>query len=181
MTSRSGSTPVQCRDGEGALPHEHAEAVEGARAPLLGGPQQRGARRGDDDVGDDESRPQAVELEVDEGAGVTEADGRRVDEDVRRRGHRVRPVPRDEDGGDARAGRDHPGELLAASFVAVDDEHGCRTGQCRLDGDRARRAPGAEDDDLAARGVDDRAERADEPLAVGVVADELRRRSRRPC
>ena len=109
-----GLDPGPVPHGEGALPDEHAEAVEGPAPARLGGPQERGARRRDDDVGDDEALPQAVEVDRDQRVGVAEAHRGRVDDDVGVAGHGIRLVPDDGCRGHARPGGDDAGELGAA-------------------------------------------------------------------
>ena len=109
MTSRSGSTPVQCRTARAPWPTSIPSPSRVRRAALLRGPQQGRARRRDDDVGHHEAGPQAVEVEVDEGLGVAEADRGGVDDDVGALGHGIRAGPRARSRPAPRCRRSRPG------------------------------------------------------------------------
>ena len=108
---------------------------------------------------------------VDQRVAVAEAHRRRVHDDIGRGRHGIRLVPGDRVLRHARPGRDEPGELGAAPRGPVHDRDPGGTGQSAgLDGDRPGRTPAPDDDSSPAGSTT--AQRLDEALAVGVVADE---------
>ncbi len=119
------------------------------RAPLARAKaQERSVRRRHDDVGHHQVGSHAVRVDVDERLAVAEPDGRGIDHDAGAARHGIGAVPGNVRRRHPGARGDHPRELLTAAHVAIDDDDGCRAGECRLDGDRAGRSPGAEHDDL---------------------------------
>jgi len=100
-----------------------------------------------------------------------EPDGRRVDEDVARLGNAEGPVPCHEICRGRRPLPQQRHQARSALSIAVhDSDRGC-AGKRGLDRDRARRPACPEHDKRLARRIDDGAERREESLPVGVLAD----------
>ena len=176
MTAGSTSTPVQCRmpitPWLTSMPRPSS-----MMQPRLGVADQAGAGRVGDHVGDDHAGAQRVEIEVEPGVDVgVEADRGGVDHDVGVRGDAVGSLPAVELGLRRRLLVEQRGQLLAACWVAVDDRDRRRAGQRELDGDRPRRAAGAEQDDVGLGGSTTVRSDVRKPCAVGVLADRAGRR-----
>jgi hypothetical protein len=100
------------------------------------------------------------------------ASGHDVHDDVGSLGHPVRAVPGHEVRRGTAAVAQQPSQFLPAPRIAVDDRQRDRAGQRRLDADGTRRTARTEYDDPLRRRVGDGAQRVQEPLTVGVLADQ---------
>ncbi len=159
-------------DTDHALIDQHTEPVQNDASPRFRIADQRSARRIRNDVGNHHTWTKALGIEIEPTLDIGEKPNRRrIHDDISHIWNTICSIPDHQLRAGSRFLVEEGDESSPALRIPVHDCDRSRACECGLHSDRARGTASAENYERLARGIRDLAQRREEALPIGVLAE----------